>query len=177
MIGIKPGYDIDPIRRRIEHVMKDRHQGEEDVTVVSPDALLATFDQVLLALTLGVGAIAGISLLVAGVLIMNVTLIGISQRTEEIGLLKALGASSSEVQILFLVEALLSTLMGALAGLLTGLLLILLGRRLLPAVPLDPPLWAAVAAFGVALLCGLLFAWMPARRASELLPVQALQKR
>ena len=177
MIKVKPGYDLETVRSHVEAVMKERHRGEQDITVVSADAMLATFDGVLMALTLGVGAIAGISLLVAGILIMNVTLISISQRRAEIGLLKALGASSADVQALFLVEAMMINLIGAGLGLLGGLLLVLLGDKLMPGFPLEPPLWAAVAAILVAVSTGLAFAWMPALRASQLQPVNALQQR
>jgi putative ABC transport system permease protein len=177
MVRIRPGQDLDAIRARIEAVIKDRHRGDADVTVVSPDAMLATFDGILLALTLGVAAIGGISLLVAGVLIMNVTLIGISQRRAEIGLLKALGASSREVQALFLAEAVMSALTGALLGLLGGYLLSLAGAWLLPSIPFATPVWAAIAAVLVATGTGLAFAWLPARRASRMAPVEALQQR
>jgi len=75
-----------------------RHSGERDVTVITQDAVLATFDRILRALTLAVGGIAAISLAVAGILIMNVMLIAVSQRVREIGLLKALGAPAAPNQ-------------------------------------------------------------------------------
>ena len=108
---------------------------------------------------------------------MNVTLIGISQRRAEIGLLKALGASSREVQALFLTEAVMSALVGALLGLLGGYLLSLAGEWLLPSIHFVTPVWAAVAAVLVATTTGLAFAWLPARRASRMAPVEALQQR
>jgi putative ABC transport system permease protein len=177
LVGVKPGYDIDNTKQRLAEVIKDLHQGEEDITVVSPDALLSTFDEVLVVLTLGVAAIGTISLLVAGVLIMNITLINVSQRTEEIGLLKALGASSLDVQRLFLFESVMTVAMGAGIGWLLGYVLVLVGTMLMPTVPFHTPLWAAVAAIVVALLSGLIFSWVPAKRASEMLPLNALQKR
>jgi putative ABC transport system permease protein len=96
---IKPRehYSLDKLRAEVLATFKDLHQGEEDVTVVKPDSMMKTFDKIFSALTLGVGAIAGISLLVAGVLVMNLTLISVSQRTKEIGLLKALGATNYQV--------------------------------------------------------------------------------
>ena len=177
LVGIKPGYDIDRAKQRIIDIVKDLHQGEEDITVISPDALLATFDDVLVVLTLGIAAIGAISLLVAGVLIMNVTLINVSQRTEEIGLLKALGASSFDIQRLFLIEAVMTSAIGAGLGWLTGVLLVFLATVAMPSVPFQTPLWAAVTAVVVALLTGLLFSWAPSKRASEMQPVNALQKR
>jgi len=87
--------------------LRERHQGEEDVTVITQDAVLATFDRIFQALTMTLGGIAAISLGVAGILIMNVMLVAVSQRTAEIGLLKALGADRRQIILLFLVEAVL----------------------------------------------------------------------
>jgi putative ABC transport system permease protein len=173
---VRPGYSINQVKAHIEAAMQEFHQGELDVTVVSPDAMLTTFNSILVAMTLAVGAIGGISLLVAGVLIMNVMLISVSQRTREIGLLKALGASSADILRVFLTEAMLLTATGAVAGLLVGWLLVWLGRVWLPDVPFYTPAWALLTATITALLTGLGFSWLPARRASRLQPVEALQK-
>ncbi|HEC20037.1 MAG TPA: ABC transporter permease, partial [Gammaproteobacteria bacterium] len=104
------------IPRVIEHLkqtIRKRHQGEEDVTIITQDAVLATFDKILQALTLTVAGIAAISLAVAGILIMNVMLVAVSQRTTEIGLLKALGAPRRQIIGLFLTEAGLLSALGA----------------------------------------------------------------
>jgi putative ABC transport system permease protein len=127
-------------------------------------------------MTLGVAAIGAISLLVAGVLIMNVMLITVSQRTREIGLLKALGASSGDVLRVFLTEALLLTGTGAIAGIVVGEAVIYSARGLFPSVPFQAPLWSVLIAGLIAIVTGLGFAWLPARRASRLQPVEALQK-
>ncbi|WP_157068229.1 ABC transporter permease, partial [Desulfosarcina cetonica] len=105
-------------KREILATIRERHEGEDDITVITQDALLSTFDRILRTLTLAVAGIAAISLAVAGILIMNVMLIAISQRTAEIGLLKAIGATRRQVLLLFLVESTLLSLAGALAGLL-----------------------------------------------------------
>ena len=177
IMQVREGYSIDATRDKIGATIAALHQGEEDVTIVSPDALLSTFNDIFRAMTLGVGAIGGISLLVSGILIMNITIISVAQRTEEIGLLKALGAESGLVRQLFVLEAVLVTAVGALVGMLAGQLLILLGRELVPAVEFAAPAWAWFSGFGVAVLCGLVFSWLPARRASALSPLNALQKR
>ena len=85
--------------------IRERHEGEDDVTVITQDALLSTFDRILVAMTLSVSGIAAISLSVAGILIMNVMLIAVSQRTTEIGLLKAIGARGTHILWLFLAES------------------------------------------------------------------------
>ena len=157
------------------NLIASRHAGEPDVTLVTQDALLATFDKILGVLTSAVVGIAAISLLVAGVLIMNITLISVTQRTAEIGLLKALGAAENTVLGLFLLEAALLALAGALLGVLFAIGLLTLGHLSWPALPLQIPLWALVSAVSVALGVALLFAWLPSRRAARMDPVNALR--
>jgi len=159
------------------NIIKLRHDGEDDVTIITQDALLGTFDKILRALTYTVGGIGAISLLVAGILIMNVMLITVSQRTAEIGLMKALGASQTQVLRLFLVESTLLALAGSIVGLVLAVLGIVLLRHLFPSFPVMPPLWAPVAAVTVAIGSGLLFGLLPARRAAALDPVLALSGR
>ncbi len=168
---------VDQARRDVLDIIRARHEGEADVTVVTQDALLATFDRILRALTYTVGGIAAISLIVAGVLIMNVMLVAVAQRTTEIGLLKALGAPGRQILTLFLAEAALLSFAGAVLGLLVGMLGSWVIARLYPQLPVQPPPWAIGAALGVALATGLLFGVLPARRAARLDPVQALARR
>lgn len=157
-------------------IIRERHQGEEDVTVLSQDSMLATFDNILRALTLTVAGIAAISLAVAGILVMNVMLVAVSQRTSEVGLLKALGATPRQIQTLFLVEASMLSLWGAVLGLLIGLALSWLGQQFVSEIQLVPPVWAVAAAMLVAFITGLVFGVLPARRASRLDPVAALAR-
>lgn len=165
---------LDSGRRQILALLRERHEGEEDVTLISQDSMLAAFDDILDALAMALAGVAAISLLVAGVLIMNVTWIAVSQRTAEIGLLKALGATPRQVHGLFVGEALLLALIGALGGLLLGELLLGIGR-LLWDLPLQAPLWASVGALLLALVTAVLFAWLPATQAARLPPVRALR--
>jgi putative ABC transport system permease protein len=168
---------LEPAQRFIVATLKARHDGEEDVTVITQDSVLVTFDRILGALTMTVAGIAAISLVVAGVLIMNVMLVAISQRTAEIGLLKALGAPGKVILRLFLTEAALLSLLGAAIGLAVGEASTALLRRLYPALPFGAPLWAIIAAVTIALITGLAFGVLPARRAARLDPVQALARR
>ncbi len=175
-IQVREGVSLARAKGLIEAAMTEFHQGDLDVTVISPDAMLETFDRILGAMTAAVAAIGAISLLVAGVLIMNVMLISVSQRTREIGLLKALGAGRGEILRIFLGEAALLTVFGAVVGVLFGLLLVWLMRALFPDVPFSAPWWSVVMATAIACGTGLTFSWLPARRASRLQPVDALQK-
>lgn len=176
-IETRPGANMDTVRERALRVVTDRHDGEEDVTIITQDALVSSFNDILTALTLAVSAIGAISLLVAGLLVMNVTLITVTQRTAEIGLLKAIGASGHLVARIFLTEAGLMTLAGAMGGVVLGEALLWSGRQLFPDIPFAAPLWAEVTAVVIAVGAGLLFALMPARRAARLEPVHALMKK
>ncbi|MFM2057304.1 MAG: hypothetical protein RLY71_1689 [Pseudomonadota bacterium] len=158
-------------------LIKQRHDGEEDVTVITQDAILATFDRLLVALTAGVAGIAAISLAVAGILVMNVMLVAVAQRTGEIGLLKALGAPARTIRWVFLTEAALLSLAGAVLGYALGQGGAFVIRQLYPTFPAWPPTWAVLAALGTALGTGILFGVLPARRAAQLEPVAALSKR
>jgi putative ABC transport system permease protein len=157
--------------------IKERHDGEEDITVITQDAMLSTFDDIFLALTMTVTGIAAISLAVAGILIMNVMLVAVSQRTSEIGLLKALGSPAKQVLHLFLVEASLLSVAGAIIGVGVAFSGVWVLEQLFPSFPLAIPLWSFFAAIGVALFTGLLFGVLPARRAAALDPVLALSGR
>jgi putative ABC transport system permease protein len=158
-------------------IIRQRHEGEEDVTVITQDAVLATFDRVLTALTFAVAAIAAISLAVAGILVMNVMLVSVTQRTAEVGLLKALGANARTIRAAFLTEAALLSVAGAVLGYGVGHLGAFVVRELYPAFPAWPPTWAVLAALGTALVTGTLFGVLPARRAAALDPVAALGRR
>jgi len=168
--------DIQRTRTAIIETLKGRHQGVEDVTVITQDALLSTFNSIFTVLTLALGAIATISLLVAGVLVMNVMLVAVSQRTAEIGLMKALGARPRQITSLFLTEAVLLALLGSLIGLAIGELITWVARQVLPFQAVAPT-WAVVFGIVVAIICGLVFGILPARRAARLDPVLALAGR
>ena len=164
------------VKSEVTRIIAARHDGEADVTVITQDAVLGTFDRVLGALTLAVAGIAAISLAVAGILVMNVMLVSVTQRTGEIGLLKALGATAATIRQAFLAEAVMLSLAGALVGYGLGHAGALLIRILYPVFPAYPPTWAVVAALITALMTGVVFGVMPARRAAALDPVTALAR-
>ncbi|BCB28032.1 ABC transporter permease [Sulfurimicrobium lacus] len=176
LIEARSREDIVRAKQDAEDILAKRHEGERDVTVITQDAILATFDRILRALTLAVGGIAAISLAVAGILIMNVMLIAVSQRTQEIGLLKALGAAPRQIRQLFFAEAAVLSFAGAVAGLILGALGSYIIGRIYPVLPTTPPWWAVLAAFGTALATGILFSVAPARRAARLDPVESLAR-
>ena len=128
-------------------------------------------------LTLAVAGIAAVSLAVAGIGIMNVMLISVSERTAEVGLLKAVGANRGQILALFLVEAALLSSVGGLLGLAVGTALVALGNQLYPSVVLVTPLWAIGSVLLITLGTGVVFGVLPARRAAALDPVLALRGR
>jgi len=156
------------------NIIRTRHDGEDDITVLSQDALLSTFDRILSALTYSLGGIAAISLLVAGIMIMNVMLVAVAQRTAEIGLLKALGTPRKLIILLFLTESAFLSIMGALLGLIIGFSGNWVLQQYFPDFPFVAPNWALWTAVAVAVGTGLLFGLLPARHAADLDAVQAL---
>jgi len=167
---------IERARRDIVTIVTARHQGIEDFTVITQDAILSTFDSIFGVVTAALAGIAGISLIVAGVLIMNVMLVAVTQRTAEIGLLKALGARRRQILILFLAEASSLSLAGGVIGYVVGQGATFALRTAYPIIDFEAPHWAALAGLGVAVASGLVFGLLPARRASLLDPVEALAK-
>ncbi len=168
--------EVASAQRQILDLITDRH-GEEDVTIITQDAVISTLSSILGVLTLALGGIAAISLSVAGVGIMNVMLVSVSERTAEIGLLKALGVRRVQILAAFLTEAVLLSTAGGLLGLAGGWISIRLLVQLYPAIPASPPTWAVVAALSISVGVGAIFGVLPARRATKLDPVEALAGR
>ncbi len=176
VLQVRSHADLDRAKERAVRLIAERH-GEEDVTAITQDAVLGAFTSILGALTLALAGIASVSLAVAGVGIMNVMLVSVSERTREIGLLKALGAGRQQILLTFLAEAVLISTTGGLLGLAVGWLAVRGLVFLYPALPASPPVWAVVAAFSLSVVVGVVFGVLPARRATRLDPVAALAGR
>ena len=167
-------WEMDQIEKEIIRIIKKRHQGKEDITVIRQDAVMKSFDNIFNVLTMALGSIASISLFVAGILIMNVMLVAVSQRQSEIGLLKAIGAKNKQINYLFITEAIILSGSGAILGLILGHTTTQVLKLAFPTFNFLPPLWASFVSLIVALLSGIIFGLLPARRASKLDPVIAL---
>jgi putative ABC transport system permease protein len=162
--------------RRSRAVLTERHR-DEDFTVITQDAMLASFDSILHTLTLALAGIAAISLAVAGIGIMNVMLVSVTERVREVGLLKALGAGSGEITTLFLIEAACLSGIGAIAGTAASLAILRIVAWTWPILPLHPSLVWIVVVFALSLVAGMAFGILPARRAAALSAVDALRGR
>ena len=176
LIQVAPTADLDLTEEKVLATIVERH-GEEDVTVLTQGAVVDTLSAILTTLTLVVGAIAAISLSVAGIGIMNVMLVSVSERTSEVGLLRAIGARRRHILLVFLAEAALLSTTGGIVGLVIGVVALRVVVAAFPVFPAATPWWASVAAVTTALGFGLLFGVLPARRATELDPIEALAKR
>ena len=158
----------------VRRLLISRH-GQEDFTVTTQEQMLDVLGSILNVLTFAVGVLGGISLLVGGVGIVTLMTIAVTERTPEVGLLRALGATRTQVLWLFLGEAVLLSVLGGLAGLALGTSSAHLLHLALPPLPVHTPWSFALLAVGIAFAIGLVAGIMPARRAATLDPVEALR--
>jgi len=173
-VSYRASADVDTVIRLITERLKERH-GSEDFTVISQEQALEVLGSVLDVLTFAVGALGGISLLVGAVGILTIMTMAVTERTAEIGLLRALGAQERQVLTLFLGEAMLLSALGGLAGLAMGIGFAQALHWLFPALPVHTPIFFAVLAECSAIIIGLAAGVMPAQRAARLDPVEALR--
>lgn len=149
---------------------RDLH--DDEFSVMTQEDILESISSILGILTIALAAISGISLLVGGIGIMNIMLVSVTERTREIGLRKALGATSSDIKRQFMIEAVIISLSGGLVGLLIGWLSTLAIKNLIDA---SVPFWAIPLALGFSIVVGVVFGTYPAAKASEKDPIEALR--
>jgi putative ABC transport system permease protein len=158
----------------IRRILTMRH-GRDDVTFVTQDEMVRVLGSILSVLTFAVGALGSISLLVGGVGILTIMTISVTERTAEIGLLRALGGGQRQIQRLFLAEAAMLAAVGGAAGLAGGVAIAWILTLVVPALPVSTPWWFAILAEGMAVSVGLVAGVLPARHASRMEPVDALR--
>lgn len=162
------------IARHVERLMLARH-GQEDFTVITQDKMLEVLDKVLNVLTLGVAALGGISLVVGMVGILTIMTIAVTERTAEIGLLRAIGAQRLHILRMFLSEAVVLGSAGGISGIVVAIGIVELLQLAVPGLPVEIA-WRYIAfAFGLAVLIGVIAGIAPALRAAALHPLDALR--
>ena len=162
----------------VENLLRDRHgldaDDENDFQIQSAQDMLSTVQTITGLLTAMIVAISGISLIVGGVGVMNIMLVSVTERTKEIGLLKAIGAKEKDILIQFLVESIVLTLIGGIIGIglgISGAFVV----SLLFKIPFIVSVPTIIVAVGVSTLVGIIFGLYPARRAARLSPIDALR--
>ena len=165
---------LDKVVKGIKETLEARH-GRDDVTITTQQQMLDVLGSVLNVLTFAVAAIGGISLLVGAIGIVTIMTIAINERTNEIGLLRALGAKQSQILSLFLGEAIVLAAVGGLSGLLLGIGIAQLLHVALPALPIQISMLYVVLSEIIAIVIGLAAGVFPARRAARMDPVEALR--
>jgi putative ABC transport system permease protein len=159
---------------RIKAVMMKRH-GQEDFTLTSQDEMLSSMNRILGILTMGVAALGGISLLVGGVGIFTIMTTNLTERTAEIGLLRAIGCPRRQLLSLFLGEAVMLSLFGAFIGIVITAVVVALLSLLAPAFPVQIQFSTLGLAIAVAVITGLISGIWPAYKSSRLSPIEALR--
>ena len=163
--------DVGKTQEEIKKVLL-KDLAEDDFSVMTAEQTLSTIQGILRVISTALAGIAAISLLVGGIGIMNIMLVSVTERTREIGLRKAVGATSHDILLQFLIEAVTISLAGGLLGLILASTATLILSRFIPAI-ITP--WSAIVAFGFSVTVGIIFGVAPAIRASRLEPIVALR--
>jgi len=174
LVQVNDANNIGEVKKAIADVIKSNHAGEEDFSVLTQDELLGTFNSILDILTTFVVAIAAISLLVGGIGIMNIMLVTVSERTKEIGIRKAMGATFGNILGQFLTESIVISLIGGIIGVGLSYFAGFVIRSLTDITPVFS-VKALIAALGVSLIVGIIFGTAPAVKAARKNPIQALK--
>lgn len=159
----------------IKDILMHQHANREDFTINSQNAIMATAGNILNILTYVLGGIAGISLVVGGVGIMNIMLVSVKERTREIGIRKAVGARRGDILRQFLIESIIISLSGGIIGIIFGGSIALAIPYIVPALPIMVSTWSVTTAFTFSFMVGIFFGVYPAMEASRLDPIEALR--
>jgi putative ABC transport system permease protein len=167
--------DVPTVRANVEQILHRRHRAGAAYTVQDLTAILETAGSIANVLTIVLIIVSAIALVISGIGIMNIMLVTVTERTREIGLRMAVGASRREVLLQFLVESVLMSVIGGSIGIVLGLALPLTMRILVPSVKVPISMLSVLVAFAVSFTVGVCFGLLPARRASQLNPTEALR--
>lgn len=166
---------VDDAVEEIRTILKERREGEEDFTIVTQAAMMESMNTILNMLTYVLAAIAAISMLVGGIGIMNIMLVSVSERTQEIGIRRAVGARRIDVLMQFISEAVALSLSSGLIGLALAIGLTYALRLFVTSFDMRPPLWILPPAFLLSIVIGVVFGVWPAAKASRIETLDALR--
>jgi len=174
-VGVTDKDQIDIVKEEINVALLNKHRVDDpDFSIISMEDIISTMSQVINTFTLFLASVAGISLLVGGIGIMNMMLTTVTERTREIGLRQAIGAKRKDISLQFLAEAITLTFVGGLLGIILGWL-ISFAVNYLGLVQTKVSWLSIILAFGVSAAIGIVFGYYPARRAASLNPIEALR--
>lgn len=174
-IKVRSSQEIKEAIEEIRQILIRRHAGREDFTVMSQDEMLGVMTRVLNIMTAVLAGIAGISLVVGGIGIMNIMLVSVRERTREIGIRKALGAKNRDILVQFLVESMTLSIIGGTVGIALGVSVAVGLPFFLKFLPAQISWWAVLIAFFFSASVGIFFGVYPARKASLYDPIKALR--
>ena len=167
--------DVEPVTVAVKQILEARHRPGANYHVENLTAILNAAKSIALILSLVLMLVSGIALAISGIGIMNIMLVTVTERTREIGLRMAVGASRHEILVQFLTEAVLVSLSGGAIGILVGISIPLAVRSFVDGVHIPISAMAIAVAFGVSVMVGLIFGILPANRAARLNPTDALR--
>jgi len=174
-VYVEDNADMNRVEERLRATMKNLYNENDDFfAVYNFSSLMDMVDSATSMMSGLLGGIASISLLVGGIGIMNMMLVSVSERTKEIGLRKALGATPARIQIQFMIESIVLSLVGGFIGICLGEGIALIAAKLME-TKFVFSVSAIMLGFGFSAAVGIVFGWMPAKRASELNPIDALR--
>lgn len=174
-VKVKSTKEIEAAKEDIKQILIKRHAGREDFTILSQDEMLGVMNKVLKIMTAVLAGIAAISLLVGGIGIMNIMLVSVRERTKEIGIRKAIGATNRDILLQFLTESVTLSVTGGIVGLFLGIIVSIGLPYFLPFLPTQISWWSVLLAFFFSASVGIFFGVYPARKASLYDPIIALR--
>jgi len=166
---------IDDAVAEVSEILRERRNGEEDFTIITQVAMMDSMSTILNMLSYVLGGIAAISMLVGGIGIMNIMLVTVSERTQEIGIRRAVGARRRDILKQFLVEAVVLSVVGGFFGMLIAVLVTYGAHSFYPAFDMRPPFWVLGPAFSTSVIIGIVFGVWPARKAARIETLDALR--
>ena len=174
VVQVKESSQLGSTAKLLKKMLERRHQGVEDFEIKVPELLLKQEQKTKDIFNIVLGAIAGISLIVGGIGIMNIMLASVLERIREIGVRRAIGATKRDIVFQFLAEATFISITGGFIGIILGVAMAKVITMTTDILTIISP-WSIIISFGVAASVGIIFGWLPARKASEQDPVESLR--